>query len=346
MIDTIVIILRKIDTHVDWDIYQIADRLDIGTVKTITSSDSIFLTGKLKNLKVQINEYCLKVTGSLTKYYFDNNLQTMDYDDIVAAIDCLSDELKLPIERGYIKRLDIGRNIVVKKIVKQYLDCYDESDGYYRDRNNTRLLYKKTNGTHSVTIYDKIKELKKNEREFYQYNRNGVLHGKHILRYEVKLEQKINKLLKYKSIRVVHLRSETFLNKLNDFWYMRYKSISTKKTFDFSADIASYGALERELLVKAIHDMGVANIFKYLEHLRQSGKITANQKAYGKKKIKELIANTSSLIELDPTVELMSGIEFLHQNVNSDEFIHLKGLITKSEAKKTKSISQIQRKKF
>ena len=345
MIDTIVIRLSRNDAHMNWDINQIADRLDADTIRTIKSFDSIFLTGKLKNLKVLITKDYLQIAGSLAKYYFDNNLQTMDPDDIVTAIVWLRDELELPIERGFIKRIDIARNIIVKKNVRQYLDCFDETDGYHRDRINDRLLYKKTNGTHSMTMYDKVKELKKNEREFYQYNRNGVLKDKNILRYEVKLEQKINQLLKYKSVRVVHLRSKTFLKKLNDFWYMKYKSISTKKTFAFNADIDCYGDFKKELLIKAIQDMGITALFKMLDDLRKAGKMTSNQKAYAKQDIKRLVAGTSSLVELDQTVELMSDIEFLHQNLDKDEFTHLKNQIVKKDID-PKSKDQIQRKYF
>jgi len=345
MIDTIAIQLRRIDAPNNWDIDQIANRLDSNTVRTIKSTDSVCLTGKLKNMKVLITQDYLKVTGSLAKYYFDNNLQTMDHEDIVTAVVWLGDELGLPIERGFIKRIDIARNIIVKRNVRQYLDCFDETDGYHRDRINDRLLYKKTNGTHSVTMYDKVKELKKNEREFYQYNRNGVLKDKNILRYEVKLEQKINQLLKYKTVRVVHLRSKTFLKKLNDFWYMKYKSISTKKTFTFSTDIASYGDFKKELLVKSIKDMGIASLYKLLEDLRKAGKITSNKKAYAKQDIKRLVAGSSSLIELDQTVELMSDIEFLYQNVDKDEFTHLKNQIVKKEIEAT-PIDQIQSKYF
>ncbi len=331
MIDTIVIRLNRYNVHINWDIDKIANRLDVDTIRTIKTSDSVFLTGKLKNLKILITKDYLQITGSLAKYYFDNNLQTMDHDDIITAIVWLSVDLGLPIERGFIKRIDIARNIIVKKVVRQYLDCFDETDGYHRDRINDRLLYKKTNCSHSVTMYDKVKELKKNEREFYQYNRNGVLKDKNILRFEVKLEQKINQLLKYKSVRVVHLRSKTFLKKLNDFWYMKYKSISTKKSFVFSTDIASYGDFKRELLVKAIKDMGIVPLYKLLEDLRKAGRMTSNQKAYAKQDIKRLIAGTSSLIELDQTVEFMSGIEFLHQNMDKDEFTHLKNQIIKSD---------------
>ncbi len=345
MIDTIVIRLSKADANTNWDINQIADRLDTDTIRTIKSFDSIFLTGKLKNLKVLITKDYLQIAGSLAKYYFDNNLQTMDHDDIVTAIVWLSDELELPIERGFIKRIDVARNIIVKKNVRQYLDCFDETDGYHRDRINDRLLYKKTNGTHSVTMYDKVKELKKNEREFYQYNRDGVLKDKNILRFEVKLEQKINQLLKYKSVRVVHLRSKTFLKKLNDFWFMKYNSILTKKRFMFSNDIATYGDFKKELLVKTIQDIGVTTLFKMLEDLRKAGKMTSNQKAYAKQDIKKLMSGTSSLIELDQTVELMSDIEFLHQNLDKDEFVHLKNIITKNQIE-PKPMDQIQRKYF
>jgi len=345
MTDTIVIILRRIDTNVNWDIEQIANRLDADSVGITTKGNIISVNGKLKNMKVYITEDHLRISGSLAKYYFDNNLQTMDYDDIVTAIVWLGDELGLPIERGFIKRIDIARNIIVKMNPRQYLDCFDETDGYHKDRINDRLLYKKTNGTHSLTMYDKVKELKKNEREFYQYHRDGVLKDKNILRFEVKLEQKINQLLKYKSVRVVHLRSKTFLNKLNDFWYMKYKSISTKKTFGFSNDITNYGDFKKELLIKAIQDMGVTALFKLLDNLRKTGKMTSNQKAYAKQNIKKLIAGTSSLIELDLAVELMSGIEFLHANVEKDEFTHLKNLIVKREVDK-KPMAQIQRKYF
>lgn len=345
MIDTIAIQLRRIDAPANWDIEKIAQRFDYGTVKSIRSVDSVMFTGKLKNLKILITPDYLKINGSLAKYYFDNNLQTMTHEDIVTAVVWLGSELELPIERGYIKRIDVARNIIVKKQVNHYLKCFDETDGYDKNRIGDTLFYTKTNRTHTVTMYDKIKELKKNETEFYKYNRNGVLKGKNILRYEVKLEQRINHLLNYKSVRVVHLRSKTFIKKLNDFWYMKYKTLLTKKTFAFSTDIDNYGEFKNELLVKAIQDVGIFNLFNLLEELRKAGKMTSNQKAYAKREIKRLVAGSSSLIELDPTVELGSDIEFLYANVDKDKFADLKNQITTSEVN-TKPMNQIQRKKF
>lgn len=328
MIDTITIRLKRTDIKGEWIINNIANKLDEGTVRRIhDKNDYLMITGNLNNMKVIINEYYLQITGSLTKYYFDNNLETLTHEDIIEAIQHISYDLGLPIERGYIKRIDIARNIIVRRKVYHYLRSLEETAGYVRDTVfNERVLYKKTNKTYSLNFYDKVKELKKNDNDFYKMNKDCFLKDKNILRYEVKLEKRINQLLEYKSVRVVHLRSDIFIKKLNSFWHMKFKSILTKKTFEFSDNIDSFDNLKKELLLQGIMKVGVKNILDMIDELGKRKKLTPSQKYYSKSKINEAISNEENLIELDESVELAKEIGFLHLNVEKDEFINLRNI--------------------
>ena len=123
MIDTIHLILNKTNAgkNFKWDIDKIVSNLD--RVKTtVNEGGSYYKSGYLRNMRVSVNNDYIKVQGSLPKFYFlGNNLRTLTNDEIVDAMIDLSNFLELPLERSYIKRLDIARNLIVKRKVNYYL---------------------------------------------------------------------------------------------------------------------------------------------------------------------------------------------------------------------------------
>jgi hypothetical protein len=62
-------------------------------------------SGKLKNLRVFKNEKGIKVSGSLVKFYLDDNCQTLTRSDTKRAIKLLSELLSIPIEKASLTQI-------------------------------------------------------------------------------------------------------------------------------------------------------------------------------------------------------------------------------------------------
>lgn len=339
IIDTISITLRRIDCNVDWNITNIAKELTHYSFVRNSVTNETYVRGWHANFRVYLSNDILKLEGSLPKYYYGSNIKTLTFEDAILAIESLSFDFGLPFERGYIKRIDIGRNIIVRKQVKEYLDAFDETKGFFRDRTTNRLLYKTPNQQIALSMYDKQKELKRNDREIFEYTKNGFLKNKNLLRYELQITQRANKQLGYKSLRVVLLRSKTFVKKLNDIWFKKYKSIYTKKKFAFGENVNSYGELQTQLLIFGVQKFGPANLFEVLNDLRKRGNITASQKRYAIAKINNLIKTNGCLIELDHVEELNKQMEFLHQDLSSADYDNLENLILNPKPKNKQAIA-------
>lgn len=330
IIDTISIYLKRADCirwKNNWNFEHIEECLENYTTGTKSKTGEKFISGWYLNFKVYFNNDILIITGSLPKYYHTSNIKTLTYDDAIKAIESLTYDFKLPLERGYIKRLDVGRNIIVRRKVKCYLDTFDKSRGLYSDRTANRLLYKTYSRKTSMSLYDKKKEIQKNDRELAEYLEHGSLKNKNILRYELQMLEKVNQQLGYKALRVVMLRSKTFVKKINDVWYDGFKKLSTQKRFGFTHSISSFEEFKKQLLIYAINDIGFDNLLGILETLRQERKITSNQKMYSKNKLLQLLKSEGCLIELNHIEELNKEMNFLHSQLSSDEYDELENMI-------------------
>lgn len=325
-LDTIKIHLRKSEVRQKWNIDKIVENIDVTHYGSRGKDNSPFIWGKLVNFRVNITPDCLKIVGSLPKYCIGNNLATLTFREAIEGIQSLSNDLGLPIERGYFKSFDLARNIIVRRQVKEYLKCLEETSGYFRDTTTNRVLYKKVNSKYALSIYDKMKEIRRNDKELYEYVQNGYLKDKNILRYELQLKQQINKLLGYKDVKVALIRSRAFVKKLNDIWFNRFKDITTKKKYALYGDIRSYEQLQIELMAKGIASIGTNQLFQFIEDLRKEGKITSAQKYYSKNKINDVLKQTGSLIELDHAEELNKEMNFIHENLSNEEYNELNNI--------------------
>ena len=331
IIDTVHIILNRSkcgELKHTWNINEISSCLDKYYIATNNKTGKQHIVGHYANFRVFINNEYVEIKGSLPKYYYGNNIKTLTYEDAILAIESIAFDFNLPLERGYIKRIDLGRNLIVRRQVNKYLDAFDNTNGFYRDRTTNRLLYKTPNKQLALNLYDKKKEIKRNDKELFEYLQEGSLKNKNILRYEVQITQRANMQLGYKSLRVVHLRSKTFLKIMNDNWFNNYNKLLTQKKFKFSADITSYEELKNQILIYAIEKFGLANLLDLLEDLRKDGKFTSSQKRYAKVKINELMKTNGLLIELDHIEELNKQMEFLHQNLSNNDYDLLNSMIT------------------
>tara|TARA_R110000822_G_scaffold192686_1_gene331355 strand:- start:82 stop:1008 length:927 start_codon:yes stop_codon:yes gene_type:complete len=181
-------------------------------------NDSSYVQGDLRNMKVTLNEASISVKGSLCKYFYGNNIDTLNLTNTREALNQISADLSIDIHKASVSRIDFSTNIVTDftpTIYYPYLgqlsrfERYEQPNSIYYNQQAKRLLF-----------YDKIEEAK---------NKGMTIPKQHIgdnlLRYELVLNKGISRYLKYNGLYVQDLGSEELYRQLLHLWYSYYQQI-------------------------------------------------------------------------------------------------------------------------
>ena len=87
------------DSEVFSNLVNITESIDIDT-------QTNWITGKAKNMVVRRNANSITVQGSLPKYQYGNNLQTLQRADIGLIIDELSNLISIDLSKARLQRVD------------------------------------------------------------------------------------------------------------------------------------------------------------------------------------------------------------------------------------------------
>ena len=181
-------------------------------------NDSNYLQGDLKNMRVTLNESSISVKGSLCKYFYGNNIDTLNLTTTREALAQISADLSIDINKASVSRIDFSTNIVTDftpTIYYPYLgqlsrfERYEQPNSIYYNQKAKRLLF-----------YDKIEEAKKKGMTIPKQHI-----GDNLLRYELVLNKGISRYLKYNGLYVQDLGSEELFKKLLHLWYSYYQQI-------------------------------------------------------------------------------------------------------------------------
>lgn len=189
--------------------------------------DQIYYSGSLKNLRVYVSERGISINGSLSKYHLSDNMQTLSRQDTEQALQRLSDDLHLPIKEAQVSRVDFAHNFIMKHEPEVYYPYLGESQYFKRYIQPESLYYK--NGNRTKLFYDKPAEVKSGG-----YKIPEVWTGKHVLRYEIRYQRRLNKQLKEPVVKGRTLYDEKFYIKLINNYISEFKSI--KKNAEISLD--------------------------------------------------------------------------------------------------------------
>ncbi len=186
----------------------------------------VVVSGTIGGLKVAVSPHQVKVKdGSLCKYYCGDNYQTMNRKDTQQAVERLSDELHLPMDKAIITRLDIAQNFIVKYPTDVYLSHLGLLNYAKRLQEPTGLYYHMGYGR--LCFYDKNREQRSNNKpipELYQNN--------NVLRYEQRYISRIPQRLNVNAVTGASLYNEPFYMDIVKCWRDSYFAI--KKINDIS----------------------------------------------------------------------------------------------------------------
>ena len=71
-----------------------------------------YAKGKLKNMTVFLNERSISVQGSLCKYFYGNNIETLSLTNTREALNQISADLSIDIHKARVTRIDFSTNII------------------------------------------------------------------------------------------------------------------------------------------------------------------------------------------------------------------------------------------
>ena len=253
------------DTEVFNNLVNITESIDVDT-------QSNWITGKAKNMVIRRNANSIKVQGSLPKYQYGNNLQTLQISDTRLIIEELSDLISTDLSKARLQRVDFSTNIITEHKPQYYYRFLGHLTRFYRHSDNSSLYYNQ--GCKKLLFYDKIKDAKAKQMPIPKQYQN-----KNVLRYEMRLLKQVKKFFK-RDVLANDLINKQLYNYLLDKWYEYYKEIEKQKSKIniMSNQITSPKDFDRQLLIGLVQSLGYSHIDDVIEQMKTMK--VFNQKEY------------------------------------------------------------------
>jgi hypothetical protein len=265
----------------------------------------VYISGYLRNYKINISEQGVSLKGSLAKYFLPDNFHTLTRSDSARAFEMMSDELYLPIQEAKVSRIDFSQNFLMDYEPQAYYNFLGECQYYKRQPQLKSLYY--TNGLRQKLFYNKVAEGKTKGVSL-----PDVWNGQNVLRYEMRFLSRLPKQFNKTEIIASSLSNEKFYMAIFDKWFTEYEAINKLHSINFNlSDMNSPKDFWKQINLMAINMIGQDKIMQEIENLR-------HQKAFDKteyysrlkKEIKELcktpqMTSSSDLMaELDKKVKM------------------------------------------
>ena len=258
----------------------------------------VYLTGHVgANYRATVSHTGLTLKGSLAKYYLVDNFHTLTRSDSARAINMMSDELHLPIEKAKVSRIDFSQNFLMKYEPEAYYSYLGECQHYNRLPQARSLYY--SNGLRQKLFYNKIAEGKSKGLSL-----PNIWSGQNVLRYEFRLTSRLPKQFNLPLITASTLSEEKFYMDLFDKWQAEYEAIHKLNTLNFNmSDMNSPKDYIKQLALSGIQSKGQQNVMQEIENMRAMN-VFDKPEYYSrlKKEIRELckkpdMTTSSELIE-------------------------------------------------
>lgn len=189
-----------------------------------------YVSGYLGDLKITARPHSVRVSrGSICKWHFGDNYQTLDRRDMHEAVEHLSDTLHLPMSEAEVTRLDFGTNLIMKHPIPAYLGHLGALRYYKRgDMVEAGTLYYYGNGK-ELNFYDKNRERQEAGAPIPE-----LYAGRDVLRYEIRYTRRLPRHFNRPSVTAADLYDRTFFDEMLHRWREAYRSI--QKINDITPD--------------------------------------------------------------------------------------------------------------
>ncbi len=247
----------------------------------------LYAKGELDGLDIKETSRGIKIKGSLAKYYFGNNLETLTRDQTKEAVENICDSLHLDINDATLSRIDIATNFIVSEPPQNYYSFFGDAARLNKSQQGSTLYF--SNKSRAIVFYDKCKEAKTHKMHI-----PNEFNGKNVLRYEYRLKR-----IKKKQITVKDLYSKENFNCFVDEWERRYFSIRRipRLRIKEAKEMKNLKAFEGygwKLLIQQLG--GIESFYSLLDDEARRGTISKQNKCYYKKKFDKLF-NSPDIFE-------------------------------------------------
>lgn len=162
-------------------LYSLTDSPSLITNK---NTGQEYFLGNIHNLKVKLTDNSIAIEGSLSKYRWTNNVDTLDYWNMLEAIEFLEEDVGLTLKDAKVRRIDLAANLVMKQTPCSYYPLLAKG-GYLKRREDDNGLYYRSNNR-TILIYDKVIEHQRSKMQAAD-----LFEGENVLRYEVRMNRNI-----------------------------------------------------------------------------------------------------------------------------------------------------------
>ena len=286
----------------------VANRLQSARETIDRNTGEIWTYGNLENLRATISMAGVSIKGSLAKYYFPNNAYTLNRHQVREAVEKLSDDLGLPMDKARITRVDVSTNFIMTHPTPMYFGALGMCRYYNRVQATNNTLYYHLKGLDckkSMCFYDKARESQANKIAL-----PGVFEETNLLRYESRWNGRLPQQFKEPQVLGETLSDRRFYNKTLHGWADNYFNIEKKKKLKFDAmqNIKNVGDAVNYICAFAIGRLPTDEVQEVLDELT-TNKVFGNNRTYYtrlRQKVKQLTNNTN-IMEDDELVKELDG---------------------------------------
>ncbi len=273
--------------------------------------DDICISGSLNNLRVSVRETGVSISGSLAKYYLNDNINTLQRQDVQKAFEQIADNIHLPILDSKLTRVDIAQNFIMNYQPEMYYKYLGDCR-YYKRLIQPRSLYY-TNKSRTKLFYNKIVEIKKNGHLVPE-----IIQNSHLMRYEYRLTGRVPKSLKRENILAKDLFNESVYMYLVNEYIEEYENITKCKIINSNLNLEQIKSPKdfiKQLAMIKIQEIGQNNIMDLIEEMKAK-QIFAQKDYYSrlKREIKDLCKLPNNSEESELIIELSQKIKALKSN--------------------------------
>lgn len=270
-----------------------------GATQFIQSNGAESYAGYLgNNLRARVSHQGLSVKGSIAKYFLSNNIECLTRSTTEQAIEKLSDELCLPMQKAKLNSMAYALNLIVKEKPQAYFPILGDSRYFNRSQFGSTLYY--INSNRKIRFYDKLKESKKILNVLPL-----PVQGVNMLRVELELSKKLTHQFNLSEVTAGHLYQESFYMAMIDKVCQEYEAIRKNKIIklNFSA-MNSPKDFWQQAQADWIQKIGgEASALNIVENLRKQDAFKNNEYYSRLKKEIKTIATLPALTQNSPLIE-------------------------------------------
>jgi hypothetical protein len=249
------------------------------TESTDVESGCTWITGKAKKMVIRHNTNSITIQGSLPKFLYGNNLNTLTRSDTNNVIQMLSDLISIDLNKARVQRVDFSANFITHYKPKYYYRFLGHLTRYHRQEDSHSLYYNQANK--KLLFYDKIKEAQINNMPIPNQYRD-----KNVLRYEMRILKQVKKFFK-RDVLVKDLSDKELYYYLIDKWYENYNNIEKQKQkikiMDYK--ISTPKDFDNQLLIGLVQTLGFNHIDEIIEQMKLK-KVFSQKEYYSRLKSK------------------------------------------------------------